>query len=142
MNKKIRTAWFNRPEKKGEVNNLPSLTVPGQAYSVEELFRRHAAGLPLGGERVPVYSENPEDDDLPDFKRMDLAEIEEYRDMLNQQIMEGRKKLHDAKIQARNKKREQEIQEAIKAREAKQKKAEQGSNVQRTTGSESSSENE
>lgn len=54
--------------------DLPSKTLPDQTMSIKELLDRNARGLPLGGQRVPIYEP---DSDLPDPRRLDLAEREE-----------------------------------------------------------------
>lgn len=51
-----------------------SVTVPDQAMSIREILDRHSRGLPLDGVRVPVWDGEEE---VPDFRRMDLAEIEQ-----------------------------------------------------------------
>lgn len=71
--------------KKYEVNDLASETVPDQTMSMREILTRYSRGLPLGGERVPLYSEDPEND-MPDMQHLDLAEqqeiIEQHKDEL------------------------------------------------------------
>lgn len=62
-------AW--RFPKNYEVNTLPSKTIPDQSLSLAEILRRFAVGLPVGGQRVPVY--NP-DDFTPDLATLDLSE--------------------------------------------------------------------
>lgn len=52
------------------------VTVPGQSLSIQEIIRRFANGLPLGGFRQPIFDE---DDDTPDLRKLDLAEREEYK---------------------------------------------------------------
>lgn len=61
---------------KGESSKLPSMTVPDQSMSVQEILRRYASGLSPLGERVPVYDG---DEEVPDLKKMDLAEIEQLK---------------------------------------------------------------
>lgn len=63
-------------EIQGEFNSGVSQTVPDQALSVRQILERYARGLPLGGQRVPTFDE---DDDLPDFRTLDLSEREEYK---------------------------------------------------------------
>ena len=60
----------------GEKNTKPSMTIPDQAMSIPEMIRRYASGLPLGGARVPMYDENPEEDILGgrNFLTLDLSE--------------------------------------------------------------------
>lgn len=72
----------------GEVNNEPSVTIPEQTMSLKEILARHARGLPTTG-REPIY--HGDEDYLPDFKKMDLAEIQEYKEQLRE---------HTEKVQA------------------------------------------
>ena len=77
MSVKIKTQ-YNKAEFKNdtEVNTLPSMTIPDQAMSIPEMIKRYASGLPLGGARVPMYEENPEQDILGgrSFASFDLSE--------------------------------------------------------------------
>lgn len=66
--------WRGFPAK-GEVNNEPALTIPDDSLSIKEILDRYARGLPLGGERVPVYNG---DQWLPDFDRMSTIERAEW----------------------------------------------------------------
>lgn len=79
---------FNKNEfpDDGEINDMPSMTVPDMAMSMKDIMKRFASGLPIEGERVPFYG--GEDDDLPDFSHMDPAELEEYRDRVSQELKE------------------------------------------------------
>lgn len=60
--------------RKEKPNTKPSLTVPDQSMSVQEILTRYAQGLPLGGQRVPVFL--GEDDPLQgvDIRTLDLSE--------------------------------------------------------------------
>lgn len=62
----------------GEKNTMPSMTVPDQSMSIQEILRRFASGLPVGGAKVAFYDdgENP----MPDPRKMDLAEWQETRE--------------------------------------------------------------
>lgn len=68
---------YNRHPVDGEKNDQPSKTVPDQTMSLRELIRRYASGLPINGQKVPLYEENPDFDNLPDPRTLDLAEREE-----------------------------------------------------------------
>lgn len=68
--------WFNQysklpPKDHGEVNTLPSLTIPEQSMTVMELMQRHSAGLPLTGHRIPIFEG---EDTMPDLEKLDLSE--------------------------------------------------------------------
>lgn len=54
-----------------EVNNEPSLTIPDQTMTIPEILERFARGLPIGGQTEGYYDE---DDDLPDYRTLDLEE--------------------------------------------------------------------
>lgn len=86
----VRT-WFNPPIRRCEVNDQPSMTIPDQTMSIREILDRFARGLPLGGQRVPVY--NGEDDDLPDLQHMDLADREEYMESAADELRELKTKI-------------------------------------------------
>lgn len=93
---------YSRHEVPGEKNNLPSRTVPDQTMSLRELIRRYTQGLPINGAKVPLYDDDPENNDLPDPKKLDLAEREElalqYADELA--ALREKHKLQYEKVQA------------------------------------------
>lgn len=62
---------------------LPSLTVPDQTMSIREIMDRFARGLPVDGEKVPMYDE---DNDLPNPLELDLAEREELAEAFKAEI--------------------------------------------------------
>lgn len=57
-------------EEKGEVNTLPSRTVPNQSMTVTQIMQRFAAGLPVDGAKVEMWEEQ----EMPDLNKMDLSE--------------------------------------------------------------------
>lgn len=61
----------------GEINIMPSKTIPDQSLSIPDILKRYAQGLSFNGVQVGEYDE--ENPDLPDFKKMDLSEIDEFR---------------------------------------------------------------
>lgn len=79
---------------KGEVNTMPSETVPDQSMPVREIMRRFASGLPLGGVKVPVYDG---EEDLPDHRTLDLADIQEIKENNAQRISEMQRDLQKQK---------------------------------------------
>ncbi|WNK13820.1 MAG: hypothetical protein [Microvirus sp.] len=61
----------------GQLNNLPSLTIPDQTMSVREIMQRFANGQPINGNgSTPQYY--GEDLEIPDIKHMDLSDAEDY----------------------------------------------------------------
>lgn len=63
---------YNARPSMGKVFTKPSLTIPDQAMPISEILRRFAHGLPLSGEKVPLYDGG--EDDLPDFQNMELTD--------------------------------------------------------------------
>lgn len=63
--------------KKDEVNNKPSLTIPNQSMTLNEILKRYAAGLPVTGQKIPIYE--GEDFDVPNFYRMDKVDQEQAK---------------------------------------------------------------
>lgn len=157
--KKFKTE-YNQGEfpDKGEVNELPSKTKPEQAFTMSEMLRRISQGLPLTGQKVPVYDPDDQDYLLPDIDRMDLAErqtlleetkaeVERLRAELNQKAAEKRaeqKREADKKALEEYEKRYGKVDSEIDQEllEFRRKKAQrQGSQV-RENSSESSNQSE
>lgn len=94
--RRIKT-WLNKHEfpTKGEVNNQPSMTVPDQTMSVQEILKRYAKGLPLDGQKIPIY--DGEDDYLPDPRHMDLADRQELREQIESDLSDFKFKRHAKK---------------------------------------------
>lgn len=70
---KIRNVFnYNHDIERGEVNTLPSMTVPDGTMTVREIFDRYARGsfLPMKEE---LWDDDPEME-LPDIHHMDLAD--------------------------------------------------------------------
>lgn len=76
----IFNTWLNfrEEEREEEVNNLPSETQPDEVLTVREMLERHVRGLPVSGSEQGVYL--PEEVGyIPDYRTLDLTEIDEYR---------------------------------------------------------------
>lgn len=76
-------SMLNYVPKPGEVNTMPSMTVPDQCMSLQEILKRFARGLPVDGGRVPLYDE---ENDLPDIRTLDLTERAELAAMYKAEI--------------------------------------------------------
>lgn len=64
----------------------PSMTVPDQTMSLKDILTRYARGLPIEGEKFPVY--HGEEEMPPDLKKMDLSEIHDLRTRVAEEIYE------------------------------------------------------
>lgn len=62
--------------KEYKVFTIPSLTIPDQAISIKEMIARFTMGLPIHGNRVPIYDGDQEY--FPDLDKMDLVDRDEY----------------------------------------------------------------
>lgn len=82
--------------KKYEASKMPSETVPDQTMSIREILTRYARGLPLAGERVPVYSDDPEND-LPDLQHLDLAERQEILEERKEELEDIKRRVAERK---------------------------------------------
>ena len=67
-----------------ESNYQPSLTIPDQTMSIRTILERHSRGLPIDGIKTPIYE--GEENDLPDWRRLDLAEREELAHLYQNEI--------------------------------------------------------
>lgn len=65
---------------KGEVNTLPSKTIPDQTMTIKEMLIRHASGLPFQGAKVPIFEGTDSPFKGKDPKTFDMSELAEMRD--------------------------------------------------------------
>lgn len=84
---------FENHDKSCHVNTLPSETIPGQAMSVPEIIKRSQRGLPVPGSREPLYTGEIE---MPDFQRMDLADLWAFKQDNDAVIREYEKAVKEA----------------------------------------------
>lgn len=112
----FKTTWNAKtfPRDK-ETSFAPSKTIPDQAMSVKELLVRHTRGLPISGAKVPMYDAE-EDDTLPDFKHMDLAELEEFRHQAKAEVLNIAQKSRNRQAY---KQRAMELRDEEKSRQSK-----------------------
>lgn len=78
-----------------EVSGGVSMTIPEQTMSIREIMKRFAAGLPIDGEKVPIYE--GEESDLPDLKYMDLAERQEFVENAQIELADLQAKINEDK---------------------------------------------
>jgi hypothetical protein len=79
--------------KQFEQNTMPSQTIPDQTMSIKEIFRRFAQGLPMEGQKVPVY----DDEYVPDVTKMDLADVQSLREQNAEYIKSMQERLQKSK---------------------------------------------
>jgi hypothetical protein len=67
----------------GEVNTLPSMTIPDQTMSIRTIVDRYAKGLPVSA-FTPIYE--GEDFYIPDPKTLDLVDRAELLENVKQEV--------------------------------------------------------
>lgn len=74
-------------------------TRPNQTLSVKEIYYRYCTGAPLPPMSVRRWQSDPEDtfEVIPDFNKMDLADLEEYKQELKVRSATLRKRIERAK---------------------------------------------
>lgn len=76
----------NNPPTPGEVFTLPSLTVPDESMSVQQILENFTRGVPIQSmSKVPFYDENFDFD----IKSLDLVELDELRQELEQDRLDA-----------------------------------------------------
>jgi len=72
-----------------EKNYLPSMTIPDQTMSIREIVERYAKGLPIDGARTAIWDE---ENDLPDWRTLDLADRQELAERYQQEVKDIKEK--------------------------------------------------
>ena len=71
-------------EKNYERNSKSGLTIPDQTMSIRTILERHSRGLPIDGIKVPIW--DGEDNDLPDWRTLDLSERQMLKEQYTQEL--------------------------------------------------------
>lgn len=82
---KFKTLYNGPHPTKGWTSEKESQTVPDQTMSVREIMSRYVRGLPISGQRVPVYNG---EEYVPDVRKMDLVDIQEAKEATQRRIAE------------------------------------------------------
>jgi hypothetical protein len=72
-----------------KLSNL-SMTIPDQTMSIRTILERHSRGLPIDGMKIPIWE--GEENDLPDWRRLDLAERQELSYLYTNEIKDIKQK--------------------------------------------------
>lgn len=111
--------------KRGEVNTLPSLTIPDEAMSISELVKRFANGMPLDGGRLPQYDGEEE---MTDLERLDLSERKAFIEEHKAVIEKVKSDVAERREAAEKKRLDDIIEERVQKKLAEQKQEKGGSN--------------
>lgn len=82
--------WKKEGYWRGEVNTQPSLTVPDQSMTVQEIQKRYASGIGWQS-KTPLYEFDATGKpimEIPDWNRMDLSEKQAFSAALYERIAE------------------------------------------------------
>lgn len=105
-----------------ERNILPSLTVPDQTMSIQEILERHTRGLGIDQGKVPMYYGDDEVLDQTDLKKLDLSELQELREANAEKLEAMREELIEKGKKKRYEAMRQKIKDEIEFEEIKNKK--------------------
>lgn len=86
----------------GQKNEQPSMTIPDQTMSLREILTRYAKGLPIDGEKVPIWEGEEGFDIDPD--KLDLAEREELAEKAREELKAINERIKDAVNKKKSKK--------------------------------------
>lgn len=85
----------------GERNLLPSMTIPDQSMSLQEMIDRFVHGIPVNAAKVPFYAPDDFDDDdlepLPDPLKMDPVDRQEMAEEAQAYLLATSKALENEK---------------------------------------------
>lgn len=121
MRKIVNNANFDFTTQMGaEVYKLPSKTSPDEALTVKQILQKHANGLAPDISKEPIYSNNPQFDDmdLEQVSRLEFDERHYLNERLKKQIDKDRSTVKDAasKVTAAKKAaEEQKFKDAVKS---------------------------
>lgn len=82
----------NKRPKVYEKNKLPSMTIPGQSMTIQEMVARHRKGLPIDQSKGALYQDEREDP-LKNLDHMDLIDRQAYIDSVADKLVEVRDRL-------------------------------------------------
>jgi len=90
----------------GEVFTQPSMTIPDQTMTIQEMLQRHAQGLGFNGQKVPFYEGDNDPLNGVNPKTLDLSELADLRDEALEREKTKRNKARkdeDARLEAARK---------------------------------------
>lgn len=119
---KFATQYNNKKVEDREANYEPSLTIPDQSMTIKQIMIRYAKGIPISGERVPVY--DGDEDFYPDFKNMDLADRQQYLEDAKAEIASATEEIKRRET-ANKKAKSEAAREAYRKKERDQRKADE-----------------
>lgn len=124
MKRHIVPSDFDPKKYPGFRNTKKSETIPDLSMTIPEMLERFARGLPINGERMPIYQMDADEKGdttfYPDVANMDFAEAEEYIDKARENYNEVKARYEREQKLLNKRKREARQKQAIKLSEQKQ----------------------
>jgi len=96
---------------KGQTFTQPSLTVPDQTMSIRTIMERYARGLPIDGQKTPIYDTENLSTGL-DPRKLDLVDIQEMGIEHKKTLKEHKERL----TKAESKKQKDEFEKLVQKR--------------------------
>lgn len=117
----------------GEVNKLPSKTIPDQEITPSDLLRRYATGQPLGLNKIDAIYDSDHDMEVPELYKMNKMDKIHH-------IEQNSQNLSDLTEEYEHQKRKQKAQNELQKREGAEQGAEQSGESVAKTGQRQASE--
>lgn len=112
--KKVNT-WFNHEPTKGEVNNMPSLTIPDQTMTMREIMQRFASGQQiLGNNTEPQYDDLESPYSGINLKTLDISERYDLAEEVQREYEELQEEIKNKRITTQKEQIRKELMESIK----------------------------
>lgn len=100
----------------GEINTEPSMTIPDQSLSVQELVYRYTHGMELGGGRVGVWEEDEEIQFPANWDKLDLSEKHDFFEEKRLELEDLNKKVVAKRNQMAEEAKAKELEAAVAAK--------------------------
>ena len=97
---------------KGQTFTQPSLTVPDQTMSIRTIMERYARGLPIDGQKTPIYDIENLSTGL-DPRKLDLVDIQEMGIEHKKTLSEHKNRLSKAEAKKQKDEFEKLVQKRI-----------------------------
>lgn len=98
--KKIQT-WLNYVNDNSKIEKVTygSQTIQDHAYSVQEILEKYTRGISLGIQKLPIYDDTQDFDDIDITSRpdLDLVDVHEELNKTKQKIRDLKQRTKDAK---------------------------------------------
>lgn len=97
----------------GQINDEASMTVPDQTMSIRTILEKYARGENFN-QKVPIFTDENDENLGIDIKRLDLSEIAELKRQNDEEIRKMQDELGQKRADKAAKERDEAIQSAAK----------------------------